>query len=273
VSFHHRVHGSGPPLLLIHGLPTNHRLWEPVMERLAARRPPERRTCVAVDLPGFGETPPLPSGLRQPAPILAGLEALRGALGFDAWEVAGHDAGSVVAVHYAAAHPDRVRRLALLAPPIFPELRPPWPFRWLRWPVVGDLLTPLVLPFVWNGGLRSVVEVEGGGAEGSEEGRAVDDIVASFATPFRGWSGARRFLALVRWGDPAEALGRTAALLPAIQAPTLVLRGVRDRAIPEDFLPRAVAALPDAEGHLLDAGHFLPLDVPERVAALLVGME
>jgi len=162
-----------------------------------------------------------------------------------------------------------VQRLALLAPPIFPDLRPPWPFRWLRWPVVGDLLTPLVLPFVWNGGLRSVVEVESGGADG----QAVDDVVASFAVPFRGWAGARRFLALVRWGDPAEVLGRTAALLPAIQAPTQVLRGVRDNAIPEDFLRRAVAALPQSQGHLLDAGHFLPLDVPERVAALLAGVE
>lgn len=46
--------GSGPPLLLVHGLGSTWRTWERVLEGLSASR-----EVLAVDLPGFGQTPPL----------------------------------------------------------------------------------------------------------------------------------------------------------------------------------------------------------------------
>jgi pimeloyl-ACP methyl ester carboxylesterase len=52
---HHLQSGVGRPLLLIHGLGGSWRSWTPVLAPLA-----ERRQVVAIDLPGFGETPPLP---------------------------------------------------------------------------------------------------------------------------------------------------------------------------------------------------------------------
>lgn len=52
---HHIRRGSGRPLLLIHGLGGSWREWGPVLDGLAAER-----EVIAVDLPGFGETPPLP---------------------------------------------------------------------------------------------------------------------------------------------------------------------------------------------------------------------
>ncbi len=52
---HYVRRGSGRPLLLLHGLGGSWREWEPVLDGLAAER-----EVVAVDLPGFGETPPLP---------------------------------------------------------------------------------------------------------------------------------------------------------------------------------------------------------------------
>ncbi len=51
---HHVRRGSGSPLLLVHGLGAGWRSWEPIMDGLAARR-----EVIAIDLPGFGETPPL----------------------------------------------------------------------------------------------------------------------------------------------------------------------------------------------------------------------
>lgn len=46
--------GNGPPLLLVHGLGAGWRSWTPILDDLA-----RQREVIAVDLPGFGDTPPL----------------------------------------------------------------------------------------------------------------------------------------------------------------------------------------------------------------------
>jgi pimeloyl-ACP methyl ester carboxylesterase len=185
---------------------------------------------------------------------------LRADLALPAWSVVGHDAGAVVAVHYAARHPERLERLALLSPPLFPELRPPAVFRLLRLPGIGNVVAPLAVLALWKGGLRSMLD---------RPTPALDDILEDFRRPFRGRSGARRLLWLLRWGDPQEVLGRTAALLPGIDVPTLVLQGRRDGVVPQSFTRRAAAAIPGARASYLDAGHFLPLDAPEALCAEL----
>lgn len=48
--------GTGKPLLLIHRLGGSWRSWNPILDELAAER-----EVIAVDLPGFGKTPPLAS--------------------------------------------------------------------------------------------------------------------------------------------------------------------------------------------------------------------
>jgi pimeloyl-ACP methyl ester carboxylesterase len=213
--------------------------------------------CVTVDLPGFGESPPLAAGSRDPGRLATELEALRGALGLADWHLVGHDAGAALAVHYAAHYPDRVRRLALISPPVFPDFTPPWFFRLLRRSLVGDLVAPLAVFAIWNGGIQALIE---------RPDPAMDEILAAFRRPFRGLAGARRLTWLLRWGEPAEVLGETAALLPSVAAPTLVFHGRRDGAIPTRFAERAAATIPDARLLLFDSGHFLPLNLPDVVA-------
>ncbi len=55
MELHHVRRGTGKPLLLVHGLGGSWRSWDPVLDGLAAQR-----EVIAVDLPGFGRTPPLP---------------------------------------------------------------------------------------------------------------------------------------------------------------------------------------------------------------------
>jgi pimeloyl-ACP methyl ester carboxylesterase len=54
MTLNHARRGSGSPLLLVHGLGAGWRSWSPIMDELA-----ESREVIAVDLPGFGESPPL----------------------------------------------------------------------------------------------------------------------------------------------------------------------------------------------------------------------
>jgi pimeloyl-ACP methyl ester carboxylesterase len=94
---HHEVHGAGEPLLLIHGTGSNLRVWNPLVDRLAARR-----AVITVDLPGFGlsprmkpGTPPTPIGFAR---VLAGF--LR-KLGYHTAHVAGNSVGGWTALEMA----------------------------------------------------------------------------------------------------------------------------------------------------------------------------
>lgn len=55
MSLHHVRRGDGSPLLLVHGLGAGLHSWDPIIDALAAHR-----EVIAIDLPGFGQTSPLP---------------------------------------------------------------------------------------------------------------------------------------------------------------------------------------------------------------------
>ena len=89
--------GSGEPLLLIHPLGGELVVWEPVFERLAAER-----DVIAVDMPGFGASPPLPAGVEPtPQALAAALAAQLDALGIERAHLAGNSLGGWVALELA----------------------------------------------------------------------------------------------------------------------------------------------------------------------------
>ncbi|MEA2177014.1 MAG: hypothetical protein QOG77_311 [Solirubrobacteraceae bacterium] len=96
VLHHVRVGDPGrPPLLLGHGIGMSHRAFDEVVPALA-----ESFDVVAVDLPGFGESPPLaaPATMRALADACA---ATMASLGFDRFHVAGNSLGGGAALHLA----------------------------------------------------------------------------------------------------------------------------------------------------------------------------
>jgi haloacetate dehalogenase len=113
LSFRVRVGGDGPPLLLLHGYPETHLMWGGLAGDLA-----QDFTVVAPDLRGYGESsqpPTVPShetyGKRAMA---ADGVALMHQLGFDRFDVVGHDRGGRAAYRMALDSPDAVRRLTVM---------------------------------------------------------------------------------------------------------------------------------------------------------------
>ncbi|MCX3063288.1 alpha/beta fold hydrolase [Streptomyces beihaiensis] len=86
--------GAGEPLVLLHGIGHHWQAWEPVLPILAAER-----EVIAVDLPGFGQSPGLPDGvpydLSSVVPVLDGLCR---ELGLDRPHVAGNSLGGLLAL-------------------------------------------------------------------------------------------------------------------------------------------------------------------------------
>jgi len=89
--------GSGPPLVLVHGIGSRRGVWKPVVPLLAAER-----EVLAVDLPGFGESPVLPDGEKPTVQALA--RAVRDwwtELGLERPHVAGNSLGGGIALELA----------------------------------------------------------------------------------------------------------------------------------------------------------------------------
>jgi pimeloyl-ACP methyl ester carboxylesterase len=255
MAVHQVCSGSGHPILFLHGMPTSCQLWKGVIDRLC-----NHFSCIAVDLPGLGRTPRLPRGFRDLDAMASSIEALRMELGIEQWHVVGHDAGCAVGVEYVHRYPQRVSRLALLTPSIFPDLKPYYLFEILRKPVVGELMAPAVNLLFWKLVMRRALD------RNIDTRQDCDEIVRNFQAPFLGLFGAWNLMSLVRWGHPADALGAIPEHLAGILAPTLVLHGSRDVAVPPSFAARAAGLIPDSELILLDSGHFLPMNKPATIA-------
>jgi pimeloyl-ACP methyl ester carboxylesterase len=188
------------------------------------------------------------------------IEQIRVERGIEKWHVVGHDAGSAVAVHYAYRFQERVDHLVLLSPAMFPELKPFPLFRFIRVPVIGELLAPIVSAIFWNAAMRIARETRR-----AEPAKAVRD----FRAPFSGLWGAWRLMSVMRFGDPAEVLAAVPDMLPRLVVPTLIFHGAHDTAVPEGFAQRASALIPQSKVLVVDSGHFIPLCEPGMVATEL----
>lgn len=111
----------GPPVVMVHGGPgTSAWSLEPLGERLAERVP-----VVLYDQRGCGRSGvPDDPGTYTFAQLTADLDELRAALGHQRVVLWGHSFGAVLAAEYAVAHPQRVDRMVLGAPPIAGPLHP-----------------------------------------------------------------------------------------------------------------------------------------------------
>ena len=109
-----RVLGQGPPTLLLHGFMGSNRYWGGAYDRLA-----EQGLLLAPDLLGFGASPQPASGYgpddhgRALVRLLEELN-VQGDL-----QVVGHSTGALLALWLASKHPNKVKRVVAIAPPLF----------------------------------------------------------------------------------------------------------------------------------------------------------
>ena len=89
--------GSGEPLVLVHPLGADRGVWEPVTGLLA-----EHHDVIAVDMPGFGDSPQLPDEVMATARAIAdSIEATLDSIGVDRAHIAGNSLGGWVALEFA----------------------------------------------------------------------------------------------------------------------------------------------------------------------------
>lgn len=96
--WHHIGKGEGRPLILLHGIGMNGEAWGPILDRLA-----RQRRVIAMDIPGFGQTPPLEVVPTATALAVSLGQCLR-AMGIDEpVDIAGNSLGGRIALEAAAS--------------------------------------------------------------------------------------------------------------------------------------------------------------------------
>ncbi|MGH3759200.1 alpha/beta fold hydrolase [Actinophytocola sp.] len=250
VAFERR--GSGSPLVLLHGIGHRWQAWEPVLDRLAAAH-----DVIAVDLPGFGSSPPLPEGrgYDMPSAVRACADIFAD-LGLDRPHVAGNSLGGVLGLELASR--GLVSSATALAPAGF------WTPRdraWALW-VLRMIRRSGRLP----GGTRLLRRryfrlVAGALLYGHPSRTTAEIMLADLVSMV----GSPAF-------DLVAAAGRDYVYdSPAPSVPVAVAWGTRDRVLWPRQARRAAELLPRARHvWLYRCGHVPMIDEPEHVASLIL---
>ena len=256
-----RVHyvrrGSGPALLLVHGLTGSTGNWRKNLESFS------QDACVyALDLNNMGQS-------QRMAGLDAGLSAtadrvarFMDAVGIDLADVAGHSHGGAVVLMLAARHTPRVRRLILFAPANPYCERARWLIRFYLTPV-GALLARTVpyLPrsvhqFALGRMYGDPARITEGTVEGYTDGLSVPGTIAHVLEILRLWSGD-----MARLGE---------ALPKVAETPVLLVWGDRDTAVGPESAAHLMRRLPLTELELVPgAGHVPFEEMPVECNALV----
>lgn len=182
----------------------------------------------APDLPGFGLSDKPAAALPVPA-LSDALAAFLDAAGPERPALLANSFGCQVAVDCAARHPKRIAALVLVGPTVDPAARTP-PGQLGRWLRNGLREPPTLVPVI--------------------------------ARDYRD-AGMRRVLASFRYA----LLDRPEDKLPLVDAPTLVVRGERDRLVPQSWAEEVVRLLPRGRLALLpEAAHTANFSAPSALA-------
>jgi pimeloyl-ACP methyl ester carboxylesterase len=249
----HRA-GEGPPLVLLHGLGLSWRTWLPVLEALE-----EHHDVVALDLPGFGDSPPL-GVAPTPQNLADALERELDGLGLSAPALVGNSIGGWLALELARR--GRAARVVAIAPSGL-ETPPERAYviaanELMR--VRSRLLAPLARAVTAPAPARTVLF----GGLRSRPWRLDPD---EGAVELRCFGRSPGFQPTLR----ETTASRAPAALSEIRVPVRVAFGTLDLMLGAFTAPRFAAAIPGADlVPLPGAGHVPMLDAPGLVARTIL---
>ncbi|GAB3126300.1 alpha/beta hydrolase [Tsukamurella serpentis] len=265
----YRTGGSGPAILLLHGIGDNSLVWEPVMERLT-----DRYTVIAPDLLGHGLSD-RPRADYSVAAFANGMRDLLCFLGIERVTVVGHSLGGGVAGQFAYQFPEMVERVAFVAPGGVDHHVAPL-LRLLSLPFAEQAVALTALPgakHVLSGALMVAAALPGPLRADAVQLRRALDRMPNTASPH---AFTRTLRSVVDLRGQVVTM-RDRCYLTS-QLPTLVTWGADDSIIPATHAEILREAMPTARVEVFDGvGHFPMTEIPDRflevLTEFLVGTE
>jgi pimeloyl-ACP methyl ester carboxylesterase len=248
----YRDHGTGEPLVLLHGGLLDHTMWEAQFARFA-----RTHRVIAPDLRGHGATAPAGRPFRHTDELAALLRHLDCGPAV----VAGLSWGSGIATDTALEHPELVRALVVSgAGTSEPEFRDPWTAA-----VLGGLRTALAAGDA-AGGVERFLDFAAG------PHRSLADVPPGVLDTLRATALRTLAGAAAAGGAQAVPVTRTWERLPAITVPVLAVNGGADS---EDHLRlagRLAREVANGRTAVVEgSGHYPNLERPDDFDAILAG--
>jgi pimeloyl-ACP methyl ester carboxylesterase len=260
-TIHYSESGEGQPVVFVHGLLVDGRLWRKVTPLLD-----ERFRCIVPDLPlGSHRSPMSPDADLSPPGLARILDEFLEALGLEDITLVANDTGGAISQITAANHPDRIGRLLLTNCDAFENFLPP-AFRPLQWSArVPGGLTALLqgmrfapmrrLPIAYGW----LIKRDFAGAPTRE-----------WVEPYLSNRAIRRDTVKVLCEISPRYTLEAAERLRSFDRPAMLAWAVEDRFFKLSFAERLAATIPGATLEKIEDSYtFVPEDQPERLAELI----
>jgi len=257
-NLHYRDEGSRnkPVLVLIHGVVASLHTWDAWLPAFASDY-----RVIRFDVPGFGLTGPPHSGEYSAERMLKVLDLLLDHLDVSKASIVGNSLGGYIAWNYALLKPERVEKLVLIDPAGYPMAKVPWMIASAALPG-ATLAMPLWMPRALIAeGIKQVY-----GEPARIQPGVVDRYYDLSRRPGNRLAMMKIFRLLLQVNR--DELHTTPVRVAAIQAPTLLLWGARDRWISPSHVPLWQRDLPAIQVQVYaDVGHVPMEEIPARSAA------
>lgn len=262
-TIHYRDQGSGPVIVLIHGLLVNATVWDPLIAELSTGA-----RCIAPDLPlGSHRIPMHADADLSPLGVASLIAELVEALELSEVTLVGNDTGGAVCQLVCAHHPARLDRLVLINCDAFEHFPPPAlrPIIWGLARVPGSVAALDLL------GRSRVMRKASMSLAPLTVEPVPDALLKDWISPLHDRR-VRRDLVKVARGIAPDVMLNAEPGLRHFDRPALIVWGMRDKFFPVADAQRLAQTLPDARLERIDnARTFVQLDATERLAELIGG--
>lgn len=258
IKIHYRDEGSGPPLVLLHGICSSLHTWDGWVRELK-----QHYRIIRFDLPGFGLTGPVPKKFHDPDRGIKLMDQLVQTFKLEHFYLAGNSLGGFLSWKYALKYPHKVTRLILVDPAGYNQ-KFPWLVELSCQPLIrpfAKIMMPRIFFDIAIGGFLGI-----GGVYGDKTLLTPEIKQRYFDMSMRkGNRGSYLDIFMeMRKRNANENIGEQ---IPQIKTPLLVMWGAEDRWIPIQNFAKWTLDLPDAAFIAYEgAGHTPMEELPRQTA-------
>lgn len=249
---HYRDEGSGPVLILLHGVCSSLHTWDGWVNELKSHF-----RIIRMDCPGFGLTGPPANGVYTPEAFVKALEDFVNAMRLKKFSLAGNSLGGYISWKYTLAHPERVDKL-ILVDPVGYKQDMPWILSFASNPLIRPVSRRMMPRFLIHMAAREVF------GDKTKITRELQDRYFELAMREGNKNAWVEIFTVMKKRAQLESLSEG---ISSISRPALIIWGTKDEWIPIEHLESWKRDLPEAKIISYEgAGHTPMEEMPVETA-------